>query len=229
MGRLNIPEDEAIQNGMITKSLESAQKKIEGFNFDSRKHVLSYDNVLNKHRQSIYEKRNSFLRGHTSVLQEYLDNLVDDELAAILLKKKEEIGEEEFYASVRRLMMQVIDMLWVEHLEVMDYMRGSVNLRAYGQRDPLIEYKKEGLRLFRELEQSFDEQIVTVLPNITKGGFTQQQPKAVYTNEIISSIRTTKKIGRNDIVTITNGTETKSMKYKKAKLLLEGREWKLVS
>jgi len=229
MGRLNIPEDEAIQNGMITKSLESAQKKIEGFNFDSRKHVLSYDNVLNKHRQSIYEKRNSFLRGHTSVLQEYLDNLVDDELAAILLKKKEEIGEEEFYASVRRLMMQVIDMLWVEHLEVMDYMRGSVNLRAYGQRDPLIEYKKEGLRLFRELEQSFDEQIVTVLPNITKGGFTQQQPKAVYTNEIISSIRTAKKIGRNDIVTITNGTETKSMKYKKAKLLLEGREWKLVS
>lgn len=231
MGRLNIPEDEPIQNKMITKSLESAQKKIEGFNFDSRKHVLSYDNVLNKHRHTIYEKRNSFLKGDQSVIQDFLDSLVDDELASILVKKKEEIGEEEFYASVRRLLLQTIDMLWVEHLEVMDYMRGSVNLRAYGQRDPLIEYKKEGLRLFKELEQSFDEQVVTVLPNITAGGFTQEKPKAkaVYVNEVVAGIKNTKKLGRNDVITITNGTETKSMKYKKAESLLEGGEWKLVS
>lgn len=230
MGRLNIPEDEPIQNKMITKSLESAQKKIEGFNFDSRKHVLSYDNVLNKHRQVIYEKRNSFLKGDDSVLQDYIDNIVDNELSAILLKKKEEIGEEEFYMSIRRLMLQTTDMLWVEHLEVMDYMRGSVNLRAYGQRDPLIEYRKEGLRLFKDLEQSFDEQVVTMLPNITMGGFATEKPKAkaVYSSEVISGIKMVKKIGRNDIVTITNGTETKSIKYKKAEALLGEGGWKLV-
>ena len=71
-----------------------------------------------------------------------------------------------FFNAVRIVLLQTIDMYWVEHLEVMDYTRSSVNLRAYGQRDPLVEYKKEGLRLFKEMGAAMRGQIIRVLPNI---------------------------------------------------------------
>jgi preprotein translocase subunit SecA len=81
-------------------------------------------------------------------------------------KKIKEFGRDNFLNAARVVLLQVIDMYWVEHLEVMDYTRGSVNLRAYGQRDPLIEYKKEGLRLFREMQGAMKGQIIRILPNI---------------------------------------------------------------
>ncbi|MDE1975500.1 MAG: SEC-C domain-containing protein, partial [Patescibacteria group bacterium] len=86
--------------------------------------------------------------------------------AAIIDKKIVEYGREPFLQAARIVLLQTIDMFWVEHLEVMDYTRGSVNLRAYGQRDPLVEYKKEGLRLFREMQAAVHGQVMRILPNI---------------------------------------------------------------
>ena len=238
MGRFNIPEDEPIQNKMITKALESAQKKIEGFNFDARKHVLSYDDVLNHQREALYKNRSRILHADNEEIDTILDEVIGDdaELKATIAVKKEELGDQ-FAASVRRLMLQSIDVLWVDHLEIMNYMRGSVNLRAYGQRDPLIEYRKEGLRLFRELEESIDEQTRRLLPNISSGAFVAEQSQdmkavkegAESITKSQTTVRTQKKIGRNEIVTITNGSSTKELKYKKAEELLAGGEWKLLS
>ncbi|NOY35864.1 MAG: preprotein translocase subunit SecA [bacterium] len=161
MGRFGIPEDQPIENKMVSKALESAQAKIEGFNFDSRKHLLEYDNVLNHQRNIIYKRRRAILFGDDDFVMEALKKVFAEQGldAGELEKKKEEMGDEAFFRAERQLMLQAIDMLWVEHLEMMDYMRSSVNLRAYGQRDPLIEYKNEGLRMFRQLEHSINETI----------------------------------------------------------------------
>ncbi|MCR4311570.1 MAG: preprotein translocase subunit SecA [Candidatus Taylorbacteria bacterium] len=168
MGRFGIPEDQEIENRLISRSLETAQTKIEGFNFDSRKHVLEYDDVLNHQRTILYERRRKILLGTITDLDESLGEMSDGD--EVLLKavadKKTEIGEAELYSNLRRLMLQAIDMFWIDHLELMDYTRSSVNLRAYGQRDPLVEYKREGLRLFREMEDATINQIAKLIPMI---------------------------------------------------------------
>jgi preprotein translocase subunit SecA len=231
MGRLGMPEDEAIEHRIISKSLESAQEKIEGFNFDSRKHVLEFDDVINTQRAVVYGRRRRLLLGTIDDVERELIAIVADSGAAprsaanmgssptvgssgntekalgaafsrrgilskqtlksqpaseegsepmfdsasrsgedifsILQKKIKEFGRENFLNAMRIILLQTIDMYWVEHLEVMDYTRGSVNLRAYGQRDPLVEYKKEGLRLFKEMQSAMREQVMRILPNIT--------------------------------------------------------------
>jgi len=173
MGKLGMPEDEAIEHRIISKSLESAQEKIEGFNFDSRKHVLEFDDVINKQRTNIYGMRRRLLLGSIDDVEIELNKLVEETpdgetavVAVIISKKISEFGREAFLEAVRIILLQIIDMYWVEHLEVMDYTRGSVNLRAYGQRDPLVEYKKEGLRLFKEMQGAMREQVTKLLPNI---------------------------------------------------------------
>ncbi len=93
----------------------------------------------------------------------------------IIAEKKKAIGENDFYATVRRLILQTTDMFWVEQLEQMDYMRGSVNLRAYGQRDPLVEYKKDGLRLFKDMQESIARQVREMLPAIAHSGFEKEK------------------------------------------------------
>lgn len=226
MERLRVPEDEAIENSVLTKMIEAAQHKVEGHNFDIRKHVLEYDDVLNKHRQTIYRKRRDILdRGeepmregvrplraialetlekeverivafHTAAehsaqwekekLFETIQSLIGGsrDLSAIWPEMHEE-GEEgeqlatkrthiidglnkvmqERYAALeqevgndvsmgeieRFVLLRSIDDLWVEHLETMEHLRRGVNLQAYGQRDPLVEYKRESYQLFREL------------------------------------------------------------------------------
>ncbi len=167
MGRLNIPEDEAIEHKMISRALESAQEKIEGFNFDARKSVLEFDDVINTQRTSVYSRRRRLLLGTVEEVEKELFNILGIEKGdAVIDKKVAEFGRENFLNAARIILLQTIDMFWVEHLEVMDYTRSSVNLRAYGQRDPLVEYKKEGLRLFREMQAAVKEQIVRVLPHI---------------------------------------------------------------
>ncbi len=172
MGRFGIPEDEPIENRMITKSLETAQEKIEGFNFDARKHVLQYDNVINLHRQTMYARRRKLLLGATPEVREYLETIAGEvseggeEALRIAAVRASEIGEEGFYDIVRRLALQTNDMFWVDHLELMDYARSSVNLRAYGQREPLVEYKREALRLYKEMEEGIRAQIVEMIPRI---------------------------------------------------------------
>ncbi|MFA6446339.1 MAG: preprotein translocase subunit SecA [Candidatus Paceibacterota bacterium] len=178
MNKLSIPDDEPIQHRILTRALESAQTKIEGFNFDSRKQVLEYDDVMNHQRKTIYKRRRGVLFGDRETIDRYLVELVEGDADRELIEeRKKTLGEEEFYSVVRRLLLQTIDMFWVEHLEMMDYLRGSVNLRAYGQRDPLIEYKKEGLRLFREMEDSVRGEVFRLLPHIGIGAFVREEER----------------------------------------------------
>jgi preprotein translocase subunit SecA len=177
MGRFGIPEDEPIENKLVSRALESAQTKIEGFNFDARKHVLEFDNVLDKQRRAIYDKRRKVLVGSPEDVESVLGDLaaLGDSLALegvslrdVQKKKEEEFGKEALLGAVRGLVLQTIDHLWVDHLESMEYLRGSVNLRAYGQRDPLVEYRKEGTRLYKDMEFTLANQVFEVLGKLTK-------------------------------------------------------------
>ncbi len=166
MGRFGLPEDQPIENRLISRTLENAQAKIEGFNFDARKHTLEYDDIMNHQRRSVYDRRRLMLMAPREEVQAFIDTLiegVEDEMRERIVVKKKEIGEAAFIETARRIILYVTDLLWVEHLETMEYTRASVNLRAYGQREPLVEYKKEGLRLFREMDQAFKEEVVGLL------------------------------------------------------------------
>ncbi|MEK7662204.1 MAG: preprotein translocase subunit SecA [Patescibacteria group bacterium] len=211
MGRFGIPEDEPIETRLITRALENAQAKIEGFNFDARKHVLEYDDVLSHQRKSIYEKRRHFLFGDRDYLEKFAKELAgaDENSARDIESKKTLVGEEKFYEFLRRASLQITDLLWVEHLEVMEYMRGSVNLRAYGQRDPLVEYKREGLRLFKEMEESFTSQILSIIKNIGQGAenltveknagsFEEKRDEAFSRDAAPAQAEFGPKVGRND-------------------------------
>ena len=246
MGKFKIPEDQPIEMGLISSTLESAQTKIEGFHFDSRKQILAYDDVLNLQRQTIYARRRKLLMGDEAEVQNIVSELYENhpEMQAVLEAKKVEFGDEIFMDIFRRLTLQMIDMLWVEHLEVMSFTRSSVNLRAYGQRDPLIEYRKEGTRLFKEMQQAIYERIAEVLPSVqpqivvkeeetrkheaevaqAAAGVTEEDNKSAKQAPAIS----TKEFGRNELVTITNGEETKEIKYKKAEELLSSG-WNITS
>lgn len=178
MNRFGIPEDEPIENSLITRALENAQTKIEGFNFDARKNVLEYDDVLNFQRKTVYERRRKILTGGIEAVKEKLSEIaVDENSQKIIAEKIIALGEEEFYRIARIIMLQAIDMFWVDHLEMMDYLRGSVNLRAYGQRDPLVEYKREGLGLFKEMQLAINAQVLSLLPHIGAGAFVAEEEK----------------------------------------------------
>lgn len=244
MGSFGIPEDQPIENRMISKQLEGAQSRIEGFHFDSRKQVLAYDNVLNQQRQIVYDRRNKLLTGSVEEVDAVLGEVVAlvPEVENAINAKKAEFGEIVWNEIVRKLCLQMIDILWVEHLEVMQATRSSVNLRAYGQRDPLIEYRKEGIRLFKEMQDVVLHRIAEVIPQVqpealereeeelTKarlhaqaaGGDSEQQ-SAPHTQRV-----NTKEYERNEMVTITNGTETQELKYKKAEALLATEAWHIV-
>jgi preprotein translocase subunit SecA len=172
MGKFGIPEDQPIEQKLITRALESAQTKIEGFNFDARKHVLQYDNIINLHRKTMYARRRNLLLGTEGDVAKYIDELIvsrgeeGESVRTAMSDKIAQVGEAMFYQVARRLALQTNDMFWVDHLELMDYARSSVNLRAYGQRDPLVEYKREALRLYREMEDAIASQILELIPRI---------------------------------------------------------------
>jgi preprotein translocase subunit SecA len=181
MGRFGIPEDEPIENRLITRALENAQTKIEGFNFDARKHILEYDDVLNFQRKIVYERRRKILVGNLDDIKavfEEIEAIATPEEKEHIEKKKTELGEEQFYLNIKRILLQTIDLFWMDHLDEMDYMRNSVRLRAYGQRDPLVEYKREGLRMFKEMEESINLEVLRATPKISTGGiqFSDQGP-----------------------------------------------------
>ncbi len=234
MGRFGLSEDDPIKNSFVTSALESAQKKIEGFNFDSRKNTLEYDNVLNTQRNSIYARRRKMLFATNEEVKEFLFGIAGDKqkLEAILADKVKEVGEDGLWSTIRRIILYVTDTLWIEHLETMDYIRSSVNLRAYGQREPIIEYKKEGLHLFNIMEQSFKEQVLslvaTIRPAEAKVSVSEDKPKKYLTSDGENSGEINKnqtdikseKIGRNDIVVIQKGSDTQEIKFKKAESLL---------
>jgi len=214
MTMLKIPEDQPIESKMVSRGIESAQKKVEAYNFDLRKHLLEFDNVLNKQREKIYRERREILLARPQILEAKITDLLKEFLLSIAAfysqdKKKaleelsqifpegEEILEEiknktndeevfnlsfekarailqerknnfesSWFNLSRELYLSVIDSLWIEHLTVMDELRSSVSLRGYGQRDPLLEYKKESFRLFDDLKEILKDQISKVVLRI---------------------------------------------------------------
>ncbi len=235
MGRFGISEDEPIKNSFISRAIESAQKKIEGFNFDSRKNTLEYDNVLNTQRNAIYARRKKMLSAPDAEIQEFLFEIAPDrvKMEELIAAKIQEVGEAQFYNTARRIILYVTDILWIEHLETMDHVRSSVNLRAYGQREPIIEYKKEGLNFFNQMEASLKEQVLSLIDTIRVAAASAEAPKEAPKQYMESGGGTESenagqtiqkseedKIGRNDIVIIQKGTETQEIKYKKAEQLL---------
>ncbi|MHB8710428.1 MAG: preprotein translocase subunit SecA [Minisyncoccota bacterium] len=240
MGRFGIPEDEPIESAMITRSLETAQKRIEGFNFDSRKQVLAYDDVMNTQRLAIYARRRAALLGSDAEVEELIRTLVQDGVAAqaALDTKKTELGDA-FAPNLCRLLLQVIDTFWLEHLETMDYLRRSVSLRAYGQRDPLIEYRREGLMRFRQLEENIRAAVVESVPRIQSADEARIRAEEEKTRASLAVTGAEEKstptplvkaagYGRNDFVTLKKDGATQTLKFKKAEsLLAEG--WEIIS
>jgi len=209
MEKLNLPEDEPIEVGILSNAIESAQAKIEGFNFNSRKHVLEYDDVLNKHREIIYKRR-------LEILGKTKEEGLRDQMLEIVAKagfskddyekKEKELGPEVMRHAEKAVSLRILDSLWMEHLENMEYLRDAVRLRAYGQRDPIIEYKNEGHKAFQELLKQIElttaETIlkITLAPQRENPQFSQPAP-------IVSQKQLT---GRNDPCPCGSGK-----KYKK--------------
>lgn len=184
MERFNLPEDMPIENKMVSRAVAQAQSKIEGFNFDARKHLLDYDDVLNKQRLSFYGKRQSILTiinkddlvdFFGGILTNYLDNLEKAEIPGDDLVKifseaginakdikevklfvRDKLGKHEKLDIVRRQALTVLDFLWMNNLEDIDALTESVRLRAYGQKDPLVEYRRESKILFDSMMNSFE-------------------------------------------------------------------------
>ena len=245
MGKFGIPEDQPIEMKMLNNTLENAQTRIEGFHFDARKQILAYDDVLNQQRIIVYGRRHKLLLGDPEEVLTVINELRTYEgVNEVIDAKEKEFGEDVFRNLLRRLTLQMIDNLWVEHLEVMSYTRSSVNLRAYGQRDPLIEYRKEGMRLFKEMQQALINRIIEILPKLQPVVVEREEAEMKHQSEIAQNsagtkeikatkenkpVRNTEQYNRNEVVTITNGTEVHVVKYKKAEPLLSTGEWKIVT
>ena len=222
MDKLGMEEDEPIEHKLITNSIEHAQKKVEARNFDIRKHVLEYDDVMNQQREVMYGERRKILTGENlkdnilsmvnhiikTEMDQYaneklypeewtLDGLIEDaeKIYAPQGKlKKEELtamsrdglkealeqtalegyqqrellfGEENMRELEKVVMLRVVDTKWMEHLDHMDMLRDGINLRAYGQRNPLAEYKIEALNMFEEMEGAIMDQIATLMYHVS--------------------------------------------------------------
>lgn len=210
-----LPEDVPLEHPMVSRALEQAQTKVEGFHFDSRKHLVEYDDVLNKHREIIYRKRRKILEGVNQ--KELIIKKIQDEIANVVLVYSQESGEidrekilmefvsiipfdeasqqqllkqlQQLHASQditellskivsdvytqrekqvteevarqleRWVSLQVIDKLWMDHLDAIDDLREGIGLRGYGQRDPLVEYKNEAFTMFEQLMGGIDREI----------------------------------------------------------------------
>ncbi|MDD6133574.1 MAG: preprotein translocase subunit SecA [Selenomonadaceae bacterium] len=222
MDKLGMEEDEPIEHKLITNSIEHAQKKVEARNFDIRKHVLEYDDVMNQQREVMYGERRKILTGDNlrenimgmvkhiikDEMNQYaneqlypeewqLDGLIEDaekiyapagrlkkeELSAMsrddLKEELEKVAEEGYHQrellfgeeNMRELekvvMLRVVDNKWMEHLDHMDMLREGINLRAYGQRNPLVEYKIEALDMFEEMEAAIQDQIASMMYHVS--------------------------------------------------------------
>ena len=202
MERFNIPDDMPIENNLISKSVESAQSKIEGMHFDSRKYTLEYDDVLNIQRTRIYKERDAILKkADDNTLRAFLLEKVQENKEAYLNKIKE-VGEDNMKQIERIASLRIIDTMWQEHLENMESLRESVRIRAYGQRDPLIEYKKEGRIMFEDLMKDIDFKIID---SILKAQI------AIQPKEVIKQVLSLKKkVGRNEPCPCGSGKKYKN-------------------
>jgi preprotein translocase subunit SecA len=213
MGRLGIDEDTAIQNKTVSKTLEGAQKRVEGYNFDIRKQVVQYDNVINRHRRVVYTMRRKILEGLD--IKPEIERLIEAKLREITIvpsknnpkfseefeivfpvdnKKIEAVGiekndkarlelaqktveklyndkEKELDTDIlrkieREVYLQVLDTLWMQHLENMQHLREGIQWRSVGQRDPLVEYRSESQKLFDSLQQTLRDEVLRLIMHV---------------------------------------------------------------
>jgi preprotein translocase subunit SecA len=216
MSRLNVPEDMPIEAKMVNRIIEQSQTKIEGFYFDMRKQVLQYDAVLNTQRESIYSKRKKVLNNDFENIEKFIDEAVTlkPEIADLRKELEEIIGKEEFLMGAKMTILQAIDIHWMSHLDTMEHLRSSVSLRGYGQHDPLVEYKRESLRLFKNMEHSIRVSVSNYLLYSLKEGIKNYKSGEILKVNDISKIaegmKANGEVGRNDPCPCGSGK-----KYKK--------------
>ncbi len=220
MGSFGIPEDQSIENSFVSRAIESAQGKIEGMNFDARKHLLEYDDVMNRQRKKIYDFRKKALLDSDEEFKRTVEEIFSAEGGSAsggtdknedlekLKEKFSETNEKDFLKMQRMVLLRIIDMLWIDHLEMMDYMRSSVGLRAYGQHDPLVEYKNEGARMFKELEGAVKATFVRL--SLSAQPSSGQRPMENPMQTVRRPRDASQKVGRNDLCPCGSGK-----KYKK--------------
>jgi len=208
MERLKIPEGEPIESKLVTHLIESAQRKIEGFNFDLRKHLLEYDDVMNIHRETFYRKRKEILEAKEDQLKEKIFEICKKEGVPEkeIEKKEKEFEKDNFWEIVRFISLRIMDSFWINHLEEMEYLKDKVRLKAYGQIDPLVEYKNEGYKIFKNLLSMIDKTILQSVLGLSKKEDKIEKPHRVFHQPS----QTTKKPGRNDPCPCGSGK-----KYKK--------------
>ena len=300
MDKMGIEEGEVITHGMVSKSIERAQKKVEERNFLIRKHLLEYDDVMNQQRTLVYDRRNYALHEDSinSEIQEIINDHIDlvlndfcvrgddssswdwDGLNAelvdvfsldikmqdievenksdlkhmivqavnVLLVSRKEMVEEELFNNFQKFVVfTTIDKKWREHLHSMDQLREGIGLRAYGQKNPLIEYKSEGFKMFSIMMEDTNREtlkkIYRTRINVKEGVSNQSRNLKVRHDESTGMgfiappqqrqnsgaqipakrqpIKVENKVGRNQKVVITDGNEKKTIKYKKAEKLLQ--------
>ncbi|NLM20255.1 MAG: preprotein translocase subunit SecA [Peptococcaceae bacterium] len=273
MDKLGMDDSVPVESSMVSRSIENAQKRVENRNFDIRKHVLNYDDVMNQQREIIYSQRRAVLTGEDlkeqimgmvekvisntlarysatspypeewdlqsfleyvdNVLipdhgftQEQIANLAKEEIEELLYdtfeqlyeKREAEFGSELMREIERAVVLQVVDTRWKDHLDAMDSLREGIGLRAYGQRDPLIEYRNEAFDMFQGMIEAIQEDVATYILRVTPRITTQvpEQPKNVSENRYEDQQsaktprRTGEQVGRNDPCPCGSGK-----KYKK--------------
>ena len=215
MDRLGVDEDTPIQNKAVSKTLEAAQKRVEGYNFDTRKNVVQYDNVINRHRKVVYAMRRRILEGKDiqpeieRLMKEKVQDLTpvpsknnpkfNDEftsvfpltdkqlepigserkdktrtekaekaVAKLYAEKEKEIGADILRKVERDVYIQVLDTLWMQHLENMQHLRDGIHWRSVGQRDPLVEYRQESQKLFDGLQATLRDEVLRTIMHVHK-------------------------------------------------------------
>ena len=157
VSRLNMPKDMPIEHKSVTKSIEKAQRRIEGFNFDARRWNLEFDSVINTQRDTVYQKRREILNGTASkqVLEEHLSDEKHMEQKVFI----DEFGAELYQSAFQVLVLRAMDLVWIGHLKNLERAKESASLRSYGQREPLSEYKHESVKLF----SNFAERVTDIV------------------------------------------------------------------
>ena len=270
MDRLGVDEETAIQNKAVSKTLEAAQKRVEGYNFDTRKNVVQYDNVINRHRKVVYTMRRKILEG--DVIKPEIQRLLGEKIAELTVvpaknnpkfvdefssvvpletekierigsekkdklrrdmamefatklyaDKEKELGEELIRGVEREVYLQVLDTLWMQHLENMQHLREGIHWRSVGQRDPLVEYRSESQKLFDSLQSTLREEVLRALYHVHRSdAITREAIDDEHDTELTKLAETAVEKGVNEI---TGGEENRDHDFtpgvKKAKTSAE--------
>ena len=263
MERLGVEEDMAIQNKAVSKTLEAAQKRVEGFNFDARKNVVQYDNVINRHRKVVYTVRRKILDGDNikpeiqRLLRTAVESLTEvpakqnpkfaeefgaifpldkDEIKKIGAEKRDrvrtkmaldaakklyqdkedELGSELLRGIEREVYLQVLDTLWMQHLENMQHLREGIHWRSVGQRDPLVEYRAESQKLFDSLQANLRAEVLHAIYQVRKtDAITREATDNEHDTELTRLAETSVERGVNEI---TSGEANRDQDFAKTKV-----------